>query len=276
MSLLEILPLDTPNQGRGKINSNFQTLLGELDEHRLALGNPHGTTASQVPLSSSNPLLSSSTTVDDALESLASLVQTINGQISSINGALSVLNTHLSRTDNPHNTTAGQVSVSSSVFDYLASSKNVETALVSLKNSVTALENAQQTFSRDTVTFSVGPINTGEYTIGNFPLGKSFMLIKISASAPCRIRLYSKDTYRNQDVSRPIGIDPVELSYGGEHGVIGDFVLQSGNLELDLAPFVFGGNMDPSPSPAIYYTLDNLSGSAQTFNLTFTRIVLEV
>lgn len=125
-------------------------------------------------------------------------------------------------------------------------------------------------FARVDVSLVTATLANNATETGSVALGKSFKLLTISVSAPCRVRLYQTAAYRDADASRAIGTDPT-----GEHGLITDDNLVTGNLTLDLPGFVFGDNKDASPSSNIYYSVQNLSGGSAAITVTFTRIVLE-
>jgi hypothetical protein len=100
-------------------------------------------------------------------------------------------------------------------------------------------------------------------------LGKSFLLLKVTADRACRVRLYTTAAYRTADASRPPGTDPT-----GEHGVIVDLVFV-GAETLDLGPLVLGTCLESSVTTSIPYAIENRSGSTSTVTIDFVRLLLE-
>jgi hypothetical protein len=107
---------------------------------------------------------------------------------------------------------------------------------------------------------------------GTVALGKKFDLLSATADRPCRVRLYTNAAARAADAARPAGTDP-DLSTN--HGVICDLVFQTGHLFIETIN-VAGQNMDVTTVSNIYYSVINLSGSAHTVQITFTRQETEV
>lgn len=105
---------------------------------------------------------------------------------------------------------------------------------------------------------------------GTVALGKAFMLLRVSADRPCRVRLYSTAAARAADAAREPGTDPE-----GEHGLIVDLVFAPSNLTLDLAPMVIGACLEDTVVSSVPYAIQNLSGSTSTVAVSFTRLNLE-
>lgn len=102
------------------------------------------------------------------------------------------------------------------------------------------------------------------------PLGKSFLLFKAATLTPARVRVYSRDVYRINDLSRSLGIAP-----SGESGLVLEVVTIAANLELDLSPLVWGGNLEDVQSQDIPMTVTNLSNVAQKVQVDFLLITAE-
>ena len=127
---------------------------------------------------------------------------------------------------------------------------------------------------RVTIPLTTASIANNASATGTVPLGRSFIIIEVKASAACRIRLYSTAAARTADASRPSLTSPILYT---EHGVIIDLVLDS-----SLAPFPVtwicspeapGSDAEDSPVGDISYSVTNLSGSTQSFTITFTVLV---
>ncbi len=112
-----------------------------------------------------------------------------------------------------------------------------------------------------------------QYT-GSVDLGRVFTLTSIQATKRCRLRLYSDTTSRNDgtELARPF----ISQSIASNIGLIADINVGTENL-FNLAPPLFGVNLDNPISSSIYYTIDSSSG----FNLnagdriTITRFLME-
>jgi len=119
---------------------------------------------------------------------------------------------------------------------------------------------------------TTGLMASGSTETGSFVLGKTFILHRLSASAETRIRLYSSASYRNSDLTRSLGVDPT-----GEHGVIIDAALSGSPnfLVYDLAPFVIGADMQPTPDGDIAYSITDLEGIEVSRSIEFTHLNFE-
>ncbi|NJO76309.1 MAG: hypothetical protein HC833_22695 [Leptolyngbyaceae cyanobacterium RM1_406_9] len=100
----------------------------------------------------------------------------------------------------------------------------------------------------------LSPSDTQQFFL---PLGKTFLLFRVITSHPARIRIYSTEAYRQADLNRLIGVDP-----SGEMGLILEAITSQQNLDLDLAPLVWGANLAGKPSPNIPFSLTNLQMGA--------------
>lgn len=113
-------------------------------------------------------------------------------------------------------------------------------------------------------------LNPNAVFSGFIPLGKSFLLFKASSSYPARVRIYSKATYRDKDLARSLGINP-----SGENGLILEVATVAANLELDLSPLVWGGNLEVEQTEEIPYSVVNLGAIAQAITISFLLITAE-
>jgi hypothetical protein len=113
-------------------------------------------------------------------------------------------------------------------------------------------------------------LNPNEAFSGTMPLGKSFVLFKASTSHPARVRVYSRASYRNQDLPRILGTD-----VSGESGLILEVATVAANLELDLSPLVWGGNLEVEQTENIPISVINLGSIAQAITVNFMLITAE-
>jgi hypothetical protein len=127
--------------------------------------------------------------------------------------------------------------------------------------------------SRGNVTITTASLADLANEQGFVTIGKSFAIVKIVATCACRVRLYSTVAQANADIGRPATQSPV---LGAAHGVIMDFVLNAfTGLTFICSPEAYGANVESSPSSAISYTVQNLSGSTQSVGVTLTAKIEE-
>ena len=125
--------------------------------------------------------------------------------------------------------------------------------------------------SRGTVSLTTSTIGIGSQGNGSVALGKCSILYAVVASDKCRLRLYGTSAGRAADASR---IPGVAAAWGV--GLLVELILDTtALLTFTMQPPAVCENQDGTPSTAIYYTVDNMSGVSQTFSFTFTRLPLE-
>jgi hypothetical protein len=123
---------------------------------------------------------------------------------------------------------------------------------------------------REVVSFTSGTLANNAVETGTVALGMRFDLLRASASAACRLRLYQTAAHRTADAGRAIGVKPV-----GDHGVIADIYFVPGALDLRLPPLPPGANLEDTPTVDIPYSLQNLSGGAAAITIDLLRLRLE-
>ena len=114
--------------------------------------------------------------------------------------------------------------------------------------------------------------NLSQYT-GSVDLNRTFILTDVQSSVPCRVRLYGNASSRNDptELARPYASQSIPASIA----LITDITLTDTTL-FNFAPPVFGANLDNPIQTAIYYTVDQTSGSLSGSNtISFTRFTLE-
>lgn len=126
---------------------------------------------------------------------------------------------------------------------------------------------------RDTVVLTISgskPVYTG-----SFDMGRTFALLEVQTTTPCRVRLYGDQYSRNEpnELTRPF------VSYsavGQDIALIADINLDDTNL-FHINPILFGANLDKPTSSSIYYTVNTGSSSPFTGinSLNFTRFIVE-
>lgn len=113
-------------------------------------------------------------------------------------------------------------------------------------------------------------VQTDAVRSGSVNLGSSYILLSITTTVPCRLRLYDNQTSRDVlgEKNRVFGNTNVSASTA----LIGDFSMSAaGTYTID--PVVYGIINDPT-SKLTYYLVDNVS-SAPYPSITFNRYLLE-
>lgn len=104
---------------------------------------------------------------------------------------------------------------------------------------------------------------------GNLAVGKSAVLLRLSATAACRVRVYSTAAARTADAPRNTGTLPAQGA-----GCLLEFITTPTLLSADLAPAVTTYNRDGELQDFVYYLIEpTLPAVAST--VTFTYISLE-
>lgn len=101
------------------------------------------------------------------------------------------------------------------------------------------------------------------------PLGRVFILHKITTDFAARVEAYASPAYRTTDAARAVGILP-----SGEHGVIIDAVTTAGDLAKDASPDAVGASKEAVPTADIPIAVTNMSGAAHVITVTFNRTLL--
>lgn len=130
------------------------------------------------------------------------------------------------------------------------------------------LQNQEAVLSRAAVGVSTAVLAPNEIALVNVPLGKTSLITFVSSTSPARIRLYSSAVYRQADLGRAVTIEPT-----GEHGLLLELVLTTGNLPWDLSPVVWTSNADPNADIAAAIT--NLDSESRAITVSFSRLLLE-
>lgn len=110
--------------------------------------------------------------------------------------------------------------------------------------------------------------NSGSLNL-DLPGYKSYVLMTVTTSAACWIRLYTDTASRTADQSRPINTDPAAGT-----GVVAE-IITTGNMTQKITPFVFGGNLEDPPTDLIYMRVTNLSGATANISITLKLVRLE-
>jgi hypothetical protein len=113
----------------------------------------------------------------------------------------------------------------------------------------------------DILADEIRAINTTCYT---------FQLQSITASHPCRIRLYGTNSQAVADRQRLVTLDPI-----GNHGMYAEIVLSQSNLSWILSPVPTCVNMDTVLTKNIYVTIQNMNPTATAIVVTMNILKME-
>lgn len=138
-----------------------------------------------------------------------------------------------------------------------------------LDNGEVKLVGGSSTASRSTTTYTGENLEPNSSQNGSVDLGKSYVVLSVSANFPVRIRVYASQAYRTADVDRPANLAPM-----GDHGLLLELVTTSTDLDWTLSPMVFGGSME-EPYVGTPITITNLSDTPQMPSITFNHMIFE-
>jgi len=98
---------------------------------------------------------------------------------------------------------------------------------------------------------------------------KGYVLYSITASQPCRVRLYTDAASRTADAARGQFQTPTANS-----GLIAEAIFVSAGT-VNYTPAVYGYNNESTPTTTAPIAVDNTGSSAQTINVSLTVLQLE-
>jgi hypothetical protein len=111
-------------------------------------------------------------------------------------------------------------------------------------------------------------VNTASLAAGasddtkTLPFGKLHILRKIKVTFPARVRLYSSDAARDADAARVEGTYPTPGS-----GCLGEFITDTADQEIPVAPPVHLYNSEASFADLIYLHVVNKDASTRVINV---------
>lgn len=98
---------------------------------------------------------------------------------------------------------------------------------------------------------------------------KGYVLYSITATQPCRVRIYDKESSRTTDANRAVGVLPTANS-----GVHAEAVFVSAGT-INFTPGVFVYSNESTPSTTTPIAVDNTGSTTQTIGVTLTLLQLE-
>lgn len=116
-------------------------------------------------------------------------------------------------------------------------------------------------------------ISANTQIVGSIRLQLLSELFSIKCSGNLRIRLYDTSQNRLNDISRPVGVEPL-----GDHGLLLDITVtpEIQNVIYELFPSVTLINNDNPQNALIYYTIDEVGGTTQNdISIVFSYFGIE-
>jgi hypothetical protein len=104
---------------------------------------------------------------------------------------------------------------------------------------------------------------------GSVDLGSAYVLLSMTTTAPCRLRLYDNSQSRDDTAEKTRIFGNTNIS--ASTALVGDFTMSAGTYTID--PVVYGV-VENSISKLTYYRVDN-TASGQFPQITFNRYLLE-
>ena len=98
------------------------------------------------------------------------------------------------------------------------------------------------------------------------PIGKTFIMSRLTTNIPARIRMYVSTATRDADVNRAVGTTPT-----GNHGLILEMITTTGILDYYISPAVVAY----VSSSSVPINITNLSASSGSVIINLTRSILE-
>lgn len=98
---------------------------------------------------------------------------------------------------------------------------------------------------------------------------KGYVLYSITATQPCRVRLYTNVAARTADADRGQFQPPTANS-----GVIAEAIFVAAGT-VNYTPAVYGYNNESTPTTALPIAVDNTGSSTQTIDVSLTVLQLE-
>jgi hypothetical protein len=104
---------------------------------------------------------------------------------------------------------------------------------------------------------------------GSVDFGSAYVLLSMTTTAPCRLRLYDNSQSRDDTAEKARIFSNTNIS--ASTALVGDFTMSAGTYTID--PVVYGV-VENSISKLTYYRVDN-TASGQFPQITFNRYLLE-
>lgn len=133
---------------------------------------------------------------------------------------------------------------------------------------LSGLQTAQSLYTRQIAAIEFANGTVGVDQVGFAQFSKSYRLYHFTADIECRVRLYSNATDRDNDLSRPIGVDP-----GLNNGLLFEYIASDSSwFDRDLSPLIDGTDVKSQPDGLIAYAIEPLNPAGSnggTVNLSY-------
>jgi hypothetical protein len=120
---------------------------------------------------------------------------------------------------------------------------------------------------RETHVFVSNALASGATQQATIELERPGALLAVTTNRPARVRIYATQAQADDDVARPVSVDPPP---GVNHGVLLDLVTTDAALVYDLAPVVMLASMEQPPTGVLPITVTNIDDDAGTVTTTLT------
>lgn len=121
------------------------------------------------------------------------------------------------------------------------------------------------------ISLTTAILNPNDIYFGSISTSKSFQLLNISSSSPCRIEIYGSNIAQTLDAGRGLDVAPTP---GTQQDLITDIV-------LDTAPYQWswqnrvGHNADNPQNGVAYVTVTNIDAISEAITITLIYVPLE-
>lgn len=153
-------------------------------------------------------------------------------------------------------------------------SNNTSTTVVktvSGTTSTTSTGNTETTVAVKSISLKTIVLNPNNTFLGSISISKSFQLINVSASSPCRIQLYGTASAQIQDAGRGLDSAPTP---GTQQNLITDVVLDTAPYQWSFQNRV-GANTDNPQNAVAYMTVTNTDIISEAITVTLVYVPIE-
>lgn len=153
-------------------------------------------------------------------------------------------------------------------------SNNTSTTIVKTVSGTTSTTSTGTTPSNiavKSISLVTAVLNPNNTFLGSISISKSFQLINVSASSPCRIQLYGTASAQTQDAGRGLDAAPTP---GTQQNLITDVVLDTIPYQWSFQNRV-GANADSPQNATAYMTVTNVDVLSEAITITLFYVPLE-
>lgn len=122
-----------------------------------------------------------------------------------------------------------------------------------------------------TISLNTAVLNPGDVYFGSLSVSRSFQLLSISTSSPCRIEIYGSAIAQNLDAGRNLDEAPIP---GTQQDLITDVVLDTNPYQWSWQNRI-GHNSDNPQNAVAYITVTNIDVISEAITITLIYAPLE-